>query len=687
MKLKLTNIKNQLFLSITLFMLVPIVCISLYVNYVMQDELQTEFLRSTTKEIIQVDNGFQIYLKTIEDNCTFLAENSLVKKADPSITSYMDKQGNIKMTPSQNGGLEGQIYQDYVTFATAHPGTAYAYMATVHGGYIQWPEGSQKDNYDPRVRPFYKAAMEFQGKTVRTSPYYYPADDMVVISTVKTITDNAGAVIGVQGLDVSLKGMTDIVKNIRIGKSGFIILLDKDGTILADPQHSELNFKKVTDLNIDKLKGVEKIDAANFEANIEGTDCFVNVYTSPQTGWKFLSIVKKSEIMESAIKTRNILMLVTFGFIILALAASGLFARRFTQPITVLDEQCAHLASGDFTFSAPEILLKRTDEFGNLAVGLKTAQETLKSLVHDITGSAVTVRDSSDTLAEIAVQTNRAAIEISQSIEQVAVSTQEGTKDLEGGTQKLRELSNNIEETAIKSRDMNCLLEDTVGVSGQGLHIVKVLSKISNDMKVSVAGANSTIIDMDKMSDKIGVITETIGQIAQQTNLLALNAAIEAARAGESGRGFAVVAEEVRKLAEQSARSTRNIKELIEGIQQQSKSAVTEMNLAKNITVEQDQAVSETEGLFNQISDLIKNTTAKGAEIADLQRTMTEHKDKILDIFGNIAAGAQQTAASSQEVGAAAQEQTTIMQEFETRVSTLRLLVLDLEKAVGIFKN
>ncbi|HWR42161.1 methyl-accepting chemotaxis protein [Sporomusa sp.] len=687
MKLKLSNISSQLFLSISLFMLVPIVCISFYVNHVMQAELQAEFIRSTTKEIMQVDNGFQIYLKTIEENCTLLAENSLVKKADPTITAYMNKQGNVKMTPSQNGGLEGQIYQDYVAFAKAHPGTAYAYMATVHGGYIQWPEGSTMDNYDPRVRPFYKTAIEAQGKTARTSPYYYPADDMVVISTVKTITDNAGAVIGVQGLDVSLKGMTDIVKNIRIGKSGFIILLDKDGTILADPQNPEMNFKKVADLNIDKLKGVEKIDAGNFEANIDGTDCFINVYTSPQTGWKFLAIVKKSEILENANKTRNVLLLVALGFIILALAASGIFARRFTQPITVLDAQCSHLASGDFAFAAPEKLLKRSDEFGHLAVGLKTAQETLKSLVRDIKGSAVTVRDSSETLAEIAVQTNRAANEISQSILQIATSTQEETKDLEIGSQRLKELSQDIEETAVSSAAMNCLLETTVELSGQGLHIVKVLSKISNDMKTSVEEANCTINDMDTMSDKIGAITETIGQIAQQTNLLALNAAIEAARAGESGRGFAVVAEEVRKLAEQSAKSTQSIKELIDNIQQQSKNAVTEMNVAKKITLEQDQAVSETEGLFNQISDLIKETTAKGAEIEDLQRKMTEHKTKMLDVFANISAAGQQTAASSQEVAAAAQEQTAIMQEFEARVIAIRQLVLDLERAVGRFKD
>src|SRR6202020_3378697 len=107
-----------------------------------------------------------------------------------------------------------------------------------------------------------------------------------------------------------------------------------------------------------------------------------------------------------------------------------------------------------------------------------------------------------------------------------------------------------------------------------------------NRINATITSSGEIIGALGQRADDIGKIIEVIDDLAEQTNLLALNAAIEAARAGEHGLGFAVVAEEVRKLAEKSTQSTKEISELIQGIQKEAREAVD--NMEKSTTMVQE---------------------------------------------------------------------------------------------------
>jgi len=142
---------------------------------------------------------------------------------------------------------------------------------------------------------------------------------------------------------------------------------------------------------------------------------------------------------------------------------------------------------------------------------------------------------------------------------------------------------------------------------------------------VVVGQSADRIQELDRLSEQVGSITDVISSIADQTNLLALNAAIEAARAGEHGRGFAVVADEVRKLAEQSAASAREIADLIRSIQTGTADAVKSMNLATERLAATNELAVEAGTALGDILGAVKQAAEEVGRIAGKVEKVKEH--------------------------------------------------------------
>ena len=181
-------------------------------------------------------------------------------------------------------------------------------------------------------------------------------------------------------------------------------------------------------------------------------------------------------------------------------------------------------------------------------------------------------------------------------------------------------------------------------------------------------------------------ISDAITEITEQTNLLSLNASIEAARAGDAGKGFAVVASEIGKLAEQSKKSTEQITVLIEEIQEKADIVVQAMNGTKEINQEQNQAVTKTEKIFNDISASITDLTGKVIEVKSSVDEMQVQKQIFVTQIESTSAISEETAASTEEVTASAERVTETMSRFSQNTEDLKQLAEKLKKEIDKFK-
>ncbi|WP_201746313.1 cache domain-containing protein [Veronia nyctiphanis] len=289
-----------------------------------------KFAEASLREATQIDNNFDMFFSEIAKDVTFLTRHQSVTNAQRGITSYKAEQKSVEMDALSGPDNEKIAYQLFEKFGDTHKGIAYIYMGNDEGGYIQWPQGNVGAGYDPRKRPWYQTGLTNTNEAIRTDAYYWEPDDAVIVSTVKAIKV-AGAVTGVQGMDVSLKGLTEIVKKIRIGETGYLMLVENTGKILADAKNTKNMFKPIDEALPELSAQLSQGDQTVFEINIEGDDYFGVVYTSPQLGWKFVSLIKQSEVLASTnqliFSLIGVCVLLMIGFIAMAIYLSRLFAR------------------------------------------------------------------------------------------------------------------------------------------------------------------------------------------------------------------------------------------------------------------------------------------------------------------------------------------------------------------------
>lgn len=342
-----------------------------------------------------------------------------------------------------------------------------------------------------------------------------------------------------------------------------------------------------------------------------------------------------------------------------------------------------NISQGDFSLSLSE---KENKVLGKLAGHVTSIADKFRTIIADTNNLTKSIVQSSSEMDNMTREATSAITEISKTIDEIAKGTSEQVAEAQSGVEIMEDLSNHIASVAEIYSVISGETSSVNNLNKQGIEIVNDLKEKSDDYNLSSQKIFSTVEKLTIAIENIGVFVESIKSIATQTNLLALNAAIEAARAGEAGRGFAVVADEVRKLADESKKSTEEISDLMDSIQEDSKEAVEAMEAMKKVSELQLISVEQTEISFKMIADAIDSITIRMNESNNAVSQMDTQRTMAISAIENIAQVSEQNAAATEELAATTESQLKTFESMEATSEELKNILSDMDNRLKKYK-
>lgn len=650
------TISQKLIAAFIATITLPLLIISVLMVNQLIDKTYDDFTAANNREVKQIDNTIQVFFRQVKKNVVYLTEKAQLKNAGEQVETYMDVMSSQQMTPMSNSEVERNVFSLFQQFADSHDGISYIYFGNEQGGYIQWPEGPVEAQYDPRPRPWYRTGIEGNGKATRTKAYYWEPDDATIISTVKTITRN-GQLVGVAGMDVSLKALTEMVKKIKVGESGYLMVVEDTGNVLVDAKHPSNNFKQIANIQNGKYRELAQQQQGVFELEIDGEDYLANVYTSPEMGWKFVSFMQASEVFRSA--NNMIWLIVVISAVLLAIFATlaVYIAKLISEPIVKVTRGLEEISAGGGDLTQ-RLTIETKDETGKLSESFNHFLGSIAKLVREIKLSSTNVHGSADKTSELASNLNSAIKHQQQALElsSTAVNEMAATAN---------EVASSCANAADSANNTKHSAESGQGLINQALESVSTLSVLTQQSVENVQNLGAE-------SENITSILDVIRGIAEQTNLLALNAAIEAARAGEQGRGFAVVADEVRALSKRTYESTEEITTQLSKLRSMTQSVAADMDTSLEKSHQTVKFTEDAKAFFDKITESVDQISEMNTQIA----TAAEEQQVVAeDISRNVV-----------EIKVAADDVADISEEAGDNAHKLNGLSSDLDKLVQKFK-
>ena len=630
MRKKATSITVRLLRAITITIISIVAVICAVVGFQLYKKNIAQFDEFTEQQFSNIERSINLFIKNGKNTVTMLAENPAVKNADETLYNNTGERKDIVYT--HDGKTEQDIKALFVRMDKNYEEFKEIYMGTRWGGFVtSWTEEYQQ-GFDPRTRPWYKNAVEANGKVIIT-PVYISTDGSPVVALAQTIKDPKGAFLGCMGLDLDLTDLASRIGSIRIGKSGYCMLMQNDGLILADPKHADSNLKILKETGIPAFNEIDKMKEGSAFIMLDGKTWKVSVFSLPEVNWKVALFIEQNEILSLFYTLLKNMILIGLFMFVLYFTLAFIFAGALKRYFKRLEIVFGKIASGDLT---DRLAVKKNNEVGRIMMNLNTAIENNHTMI-------CLLKDEADKMNSIGSQ-------LSSSMEETAAAIKQIGENVKGVKEKAMSQAAGVTETVATVEQINGRLsrlvssiemqtesinESSVVITRMAENTVKIAKTLdqNNELIKTVYGqtkvgkdgartANEIVKQIAEKSASLLEASQIIQNIASQTNLLAMNAAIEAAHAGESGKGFAVVADEIRKLAEGSNLQGKQIAAVIK--------ETTE--IIHNIT----EAGSRAEKTFIDVYNLVSQISEKEDSILEVMREQEENGKHVLDAIKRI---------------------------------------------------
>ena len=508
------------------------------------------------------------------------------------------------------------------------------YIGTLDGRLIDGAGWVPPDNYDMKTRSWYIEAL--QNDTIKfTTPYLDGAtNEMVVAASVKLKNIN-GSERGVFSGDVKLKTISDLIKQIKYGKTGYGYLVNKDGTILAH-NNSDYILKKVSEIENGSLKELQdKLltgSAGKYSYKISGDNKIASYIPLKSADWILVIVASEKEAMAGLVGLEVKIFVIMLIFILIIAFVIERVSHQIVSPIKKLKAGIAQISDGDFTSEIDGKYVKRKDEIGVIARSIRDMKDSLKHLISSIkTESGYINNDVEQVLENVLVLDNNIE-DVSATTQELAAGMEESAASSEEMAATTQEIERAVRSIAQKSQEGALEAEK---INNRALKTKEEVNASENKAKTAFGNTRKQLEQALREAEvvkEIVLLTDSIMQITTQTNLLALNASIEASRAGEAGKGFSVVADEIRKLAEQSKSAVLKIQEMTArvtgSVDNLSKCANDVLTFVSTNVADDYRNMLEVAGQYsgdaNYVNDLVTEFSATAEELlASIENIMT----------------------------------------------------------------
>lgn len=614
--------------------------INFFKHFTMSKKLITAFLAILLVPILVLAAfSYEVASKSLNDEIMSSAANGVQqlnelinKDVQPKIdiVSYLSKSVKKSELTSKNKDL---LKVKLEQLSETDEDVVEVFIADQNGKLTEYSEIHKGSAASAKNEPWFQQSMGDE-KLIISDPFVDKSSDDLLITISEQLADGSGVI----GINVRLNTIVKDTNSIKIGKEGYAFVATPDQHYIAhktDKPGAKLTGDFITKL-YDKKQGSFK-----YEYNGQPKQMFFD--TNEATGWKLAGTMYVDEVHEGAKPVLDLTMIILAVAIAIGGIAIYFIIKSIRKPLIALSESAEKISQGDLT---QHIEVRTHDEIGKLAQSFNEMSAKLKQVIQAVQNSIENVAASSEELTASAGQTAQATEHITSSIEQFSNSNEHQNDMIEKSSVQLNEMDRGLSHMVDTTSHMMESSIDSSKTAQAGGELVQKTAGQMQTIEQAVKEAELVIQGLEQKSKDITNILGVINGIADQTNLLALNAAIEAARAGEAGRGFSVVAEEVRKLAEQSGSSSKEIESLtneiveeIEKSQNMFKQVAGEVQSGLNITNETKISFEKITDKTSEMTEQMKQMNGTAKELSHGSNDISHAVNQIKELSRESSAG------------------------------------------------
>lgn len=684
-KLRLSSLQNKIVVCFT----VPIVfmiLVGIIAYRKASDGMSQQFLDSTEQTMTMTVS----YMDVID---SFVAGEALKYAFDSELNRYFsgayEGDGSAverrDLLNNQKANIQStQFGNDFISNVHIIPSDNLSLISTfdsvrTNGFYAEYQE---------------EITQQSGGKGNRWADWHHALDETMKLSEMRYImsyqiqSKNKSAMIVI---DIKPEAVKGLLQDLILGEGSIAAFVTPGGReivteYLEEGEESAFEEGEIVLYNEAFFQECVQSDESigHMEVNFRGRE-YLFVYGIVQDSGAAICMLVPSEMVTGQ---ADQIKWITFAMVVIAILVAGFIGVTITISIRSnmkkISTGLEQVAEGDLTGS---VKVSGRDEFGNLAQSANHMIQNNKKLVNKVHGATGQLELSADEVKCASEIISDYSLDITQAITEINAGMNRQSLHAQECMEKTGLLSDDMQEVSRVVEKVEILVQETDTMIHKGMDIIERLGRRAQETTDITNQVGSSIEQLSQETENISVFAETIAGISKQTNLLSLNASIEAARAGDAGRGFAVVAEEIRKLADDSAKAAGQISNNVQHINTRTMDSVQSAKQAEEMVALQGDAVKEVVQVFAGMRDRMQELVLGLQEIVASTEQADKERAETLDAVQNISQIIAETAENAEIVNQTSEKLMENVENLSRTADALGNNMNELKTEIAMFKT